>query len=80
MVIEIQLTADEALRESEFVDAGIVSAGILEDVPMFPYLHKKHLALVSQAAAILKAMKQDGTYDRLDKEAKATTRSQDIRP
>lgn len=32
---------------------------------MFIYLHKKHRALVPRLAAVLRAMKQDGTYQRL---------------
>ena len=43
----------------------IQPAGILEDVSMYPYLHKKHRELVPQLAAVLQAMKGDGTYQRL---------------
>jgi polar amino acid transport system substrate-binding protein len=37
----------------------------LKDVDMFLYLHRKHEALVPRLAAALRAMKADGTYNRI---------------
>lgn len=37
----------------------------LKDVDMFLYLHRKHEALVPGLAQALRAMKSDGTYDRI---------------
>jgi hypothetical protein len=70
VLIAVQATVDNVLTEAEFLDSGIALACILEVVPAFPYLHKKHHALAPQLAAVLKAMKKDGTYDRLVEEAK----------
>ncbi len=38
---------------------------------MFLYLHKRHAALAPAVAGALRAMKQDGTYDRIVREATA---------
>lgn len=37
----------------------------LKDVDMYLYLHRKHEALVPRLAAALRAMKADGTYNRI---------------
>lgn len=37
----------------------------LAQTPMFIYLHRKHLALVPQAAAVLEEMKRDGTWQAI---------------
>ena len=66
-----QASVESILAEPEFKDSGISLAGILEVVPAFPYLHKKHSALAPRMAAALKAMKKDGTFDRLLEEAKS---------
>jgi len=37
----------------------------LKDVNLYLYLNRKHQALVPKLAAAIKAMKEDGTYNRL---------------
>ena len=70
VLVGLKTSVESVLGEAAFVDSGIVSAGIMEVVPVFPYLHKKHYALAPRLAAVLKAMKKDGTLDRLAEEAK----------
>ena len=41
----------------------------LETREMFMYLHKQHAALVPRLAAALRALKEDGTYDRFYRES-----------
>ena len=72
VMVAVQASVESVLSEAEFKDSGIVLAGILEVVSVFPYLHKKHLELAPQLAIILKAMKKDGTYNRLVGQAKST--------
>lgn len=43
----------------------VVAEPPLASVEMFMYLHRKHAALVPRVAEALRAMKADGTYDRI---------------
>ena len=52
-------------QNPEFKNANIRNAGTLEETPLFPYFHKKHKELILRLAAILRDMKNDGTYQRL---------------
>lgn len=70
VLIDVKVSVEHLLGEAEFIDSGIVLAASLEVLPVFPYLHKKHRSLVPKLAAVLKSMKQDGTYDRLVEEVK----------
>ncbi len=72
VMVAAQASVESVLSEAEFKDSSIVLAGIVEVVSAFPYLHKKHRELVPQLAIILKAMKKEGTYDRLAGKAKST--------
>jgi hypothetical protein len=70
LLVANQSTVDDVLATAEFKEAGIVMAGILEVVQLYPYLHQRHRALAPQLAAVLKAMKNDGTWQRLEAQAK----------
>ena len=60
---------ESVLDEAAFVDSGIALDGIIEVVPVFPDLHEKHHALAPRLTSVLRAMKKDGTLDRLIEEA-----------
>lgn len=70
VLVGLQTSVESVLDEAEFVNSGIALAGIIEVAPVFPYLHKKHHALAPQLASVLRAMKKDGTLDRLVEGAK----------
>jgi len=74
VMIGIQTSVEGVLAEAEFMDSGIALASILKVFPVYPYLHEKHHSLVPQLASILRSIKKDGTYDRLVREAKSTTK------
>lgn len=65
VLIAAQVAVESFLATAEFKDKGIVPAGVLETVPLYPYLHQRHGDLVPRLAAALKAMKADGTYRQL---------------
>jgi polar amino acid transport system substrate-binding protein len=73
MLVALQTSVESVLLESEFMDTDFRLAGVIEAVPVLPYLNKKHRALAPQLAATLKSMKADGTLDRLAREAKLAT-------
>jgi len=74
----IDLFADEEsgiltlLQTPEFKKSKIRSAGVMDSLPVYPYLHKKHAALAPKMAEILKAMSAEGLIEQyrimLDKE------------
>ena len=70
VLIALKSSIQGILNEPEFLDSGIIQAGIMEVVPVFPYLHKKHHSLVPQLASALKAMKEEGTLKRFAEAAK----------
>jgi polar amino acid transport system substrate-binding protein len=60
---------ESALRHEEFGGLDIQRSGTLGRFSLYPYLHKDHSDLVPRLAAVLRAMKADGTFDRLRKQA-----------
>ena len=70
VLIALKSSIQDVLSEPEFRDSGIIQAGIMEVVPVFPYLHKIHRSLVPQLASSLKAMKEEGTLKRFAEAAK----------
>ncbi len=77
VLIAHPFTVDSFLTGKEFMGSNIASVGILEKVSVFPYLHKKHRALIPKLAAILKTMKEDGSYKHLAKESKNVKKPSD---
>lgn len=63
----------EVLDESEFSQVRIQLAGVMEEIPVFPYFHSNHHSLAPRLAETLKAMKTDGTIKRLDVLARQKT-------
>ncbi|WP_147820591.1 substrate-binding periplasmic protein [Salidesulfovibrio onnuriiensis] len=43
----------------------LVEAGVLERIPTYPYLHRRHAALAPELARVLREMKADGAYRRI---------------
>lgn len=70
VLIAAQTAVESVLATEGFKKGPIALAGILETLPLYPYLHQKHRALVPGLAAAFKAMKADGTYRQLDELAK----------
>ena len=53
-----------------------LSAAVLDERFLYLYVHKKHAALVPAINAAIKAVKADGTWDRLFKQAVTRTAKQ----
>jgi hypothetical protein len=51
------------LHTEEFRGHSIHQVGILEEAPLYTYLHKKHRELAPKAAEVLKQMKADGILE-----------------
>jgi polar amino acid transport system substrate-binding protein len=52
------------LASSEFRNAGIRVASVLQRAPLYAYLNKKHAPLAPRLAAILKKMRESGQIER----------------
>jgi hypothetical protein len=53
----------DGLHAEEFRRHPIYQVGILEEVPLYTYLHKKHRELAPKVAEVLKQMKADGILE-----------------
>ncbi len=69
LLLSFDQPMESALRHEEFRGLDINRAGNIDRLSVYPYLHKKHAALVPKLAVVLRAMKEDGTFDRLRKQA-----------
>ena len=56
------------MKSAKYSD--IVRVGIVEEKAGYPWLHKRHKKLVSPLADTLKAMKADGTFQKISEAAK----------
>ena len=67
--VDVYLELDDMLGiikiVDEFKNKPFFNAGTIALVEMYPYLNKKNQALVQPMISTLKAMKTDGTYERL---------------
>ncbi len=56
---------DQILKSDEFKDKNILDAGTISEVLLYPYFHVKNIELVEEFKDILKAMKEDGSYNQI---------------
>ncbi len=61
---EEESTVLTLLQTPEFRDRKIRIVGVMESVPFYPCLHKKHAALAPKMAEIIKAMKAEGLIEK----------------
>lgn len=52
------------LQTPEFKNSKIRMVGVMDSVPLYPYLHKKHAALAPKMVEIIKAMKAEGLIEQ----------------
>lgn len=71
LLIEPERVADMWLTRADFKEAGVRKVGVLERVPTYGYLHKKHAALAPKVADALREMKKDGSFSALIEKAAA---------
>jgi len=66
-MVEWELIADNAIQQLKIKHIKKLSPCI-KIQPFYIYLHKKHQALVPKLSKVLGQMKEDGFYDRIEKE------------
>ena len=68
--VDLAYSVTSALKQfnsASFDTSKVYQAGIMEEKPVFSYLHKKHADLVPKVAAMLKIMKQEGIIEKYRK-------------
>jgi len=66
LIIVSSNTGKHFLKELDLLDSGIkLLTPPLVQFDLYPYMHKKHTYLAKKMDLILKAMKRDGTYEKL---------------
>ncbi len=60
IVVGVDDFITEELAQEEFKKSGIHKVGVMEEVTVHPFLHKKHKALVSKLSYVLTEMKKEG--------------------
>jgi len=59
--IDVESVIEDVLKnDTEFKNSKLHKVGVLEEITVHAYLHKKHKHLVTKVAEILKEMKQEG--------------------
>ena len=66
--VEMDTRVLPLIETPEFKDAGIVTVGVMQSKEFYPQLHKKHSELAPKLAEVLRQMKAEGVYERLQKE------------
>lgn len=74
--IELENTVADALKTSEFKNSNIYIAGIMDELTIHAFLHKKHKELALQLSATLKDMKREGLIDKYLQVAKSSLKNQ----
>lgn len=70
--IEFEEILTTIKRSDEFRNKQFFNIGTIATIDLFPYLNKKNQALLQPLLSILKAMKADGTFERLILKAKSS--------
>ena len=68
--VDFDLSIIELLKSPEFVDAELYTAGIMQEVPIHAYLHKKYSFLAPKLSDVLMNMKKEGLIEKYRIEAK----------
>jgi ABC-type amino acid transport substrate-binding protein len=62
-IVSTQMEESTLMKSGEYSD--IKRVGIIEEKSLYPYFHKRHKDLVPRLAETLKAMKNEGTFQKL---------------
>ena len=66
----------QLLDTDEFKDSGIRKVGMMQEVPLYAFLHSKHKDVAVQLAEALKQMKAEGLFDEYYNIAREATKGQ----
>lgn len=69
LYIDTAEVIDPMLASPEFMHAGIRRAAVMERMPIYSYLNKKHEKLAMRLSAVLKKMRDSGQVEQLRQQA-----------
>ncbi|OEU64184.1 MAG: hypothetical protein BA870_10295 [Desulfuromonadales bacterium C00003094] len=61
--IDAEVVIDPLLKQDEFQWANLVVVGVMEEITIHAYLHKRHAPLAAQLSAVLKDIKSEGLIE-----------------
>ena len=62
--IDAEIVIEPLLNQEEFQSANLVVVGVMEEITIHAYLHKRHAPLAAQLSAVLKDMKREGLIEQ----------------
>ncbi len=65
----VERSGDCLILQEEFKDTNIQKSGALETFFTYPYLHSKHKKMIPDLIKKMREMKDDGTYDKIMRQA-----------
>ncbi|MCU6501634.1 hypothetical protein LPN04_27945 [Rugamonas sp. A1-17] len=69
LYVDTAEVVDPMLASPEFAHAGIRQAGVLERMPIYAYLNKKHDKLALRLSAVIRKMRDSGQIEQLRQQA-----------
>jgi len=63
--IGVSSPTDNAIK-TEFLNHGIRKMGLMEAIPLYPYMNSEYKKMATQLETVLKEMKLDGSFKRLE--------------
>ncbi len=64
--VGLELFVEPLLKSDDFSGAPIYRVGVMEKINLHSFLHKKHEKLVPRLGVALKAMREEGLFERYD--------------
>jgi len=58
--VDVEMFVDSELKTSPFQNSGIYKICLMQELPLYAYLHKKHKSLVPKLAMVLQDMNKEG--------------------
>ncbi|WP_147330520.1 MULTISPECIES: hypothetical protein [unclassified Duganella] len=69
LYVDTAEVVDPMLASPEFAHAGIRQAGVLEHMPIYAYLNKRHEKLALRLSAVIRKMRESGQIEQLRQQA-----------
>jgi len=62
--VDSEFVINNLLKQEEFQSANLMVVGVMEEISLHAYLHKRHAPLAAQLSAILKDIKREGLIEQ----------------
>jgi ABC-type amino acid transport substrate-binding protein len=62
--VDSEFVINNLLKQEEFQSANLMVVGVMEEISLHAYLHKRHAPLAAQLSAVLKDIKSEGLIEQ----------------